>query len=199
MSAEADVMSELKTAGTQGQGLSVTAVCSAKTEGAALRFLLRYHARMNYQAKLKAPFGVLGIRCTDEVLTGIDFLSAPAAVQPPSNKLARKVCEQLSAYFADSRFRFDLPLQTGGTAHQKKVWQAMRAIPSGKVQSYGELAAGIGSAPLAVGQACGNNPIPVVIPCHRVVGKSGIGGFAKHRDGHMVDIKRWLLAHEGVL
>ena len=75
----------------------------------------------------------------------------------------------------------------------------MRAIRSGKVQSYGDLAARIGSASLAVGQACGNNPIPIVIPCHRVVGKSGIGGFAKQRDGHMVDIKRWLLAHEGVL
>ena len=154
---------------------------------------------MDYQAKLKVPFGVLGIRCTDEVLTGIDFLSVRTAPQSPQSAFARKVCKQLAAYFADPRFRFDLSLQTGGTAHQNKVWQAMLAIPSGQAQSYGDLAAQIGSAPLAVGQACGNNPIPVVIPCHRVVGSSGIGGFAKHRDGHMVDIKRWLLAHEGAL
>ena len=154
---------------------------------------------MNYQAKLKVPFGVLGIRCTDDVLAGIDFLPARAAPLPPQNALAKKVCRQLAAYFADPSFRFDLPLQTGGTVHQNKVWQAMRAIRSGKVQSYGDLAVKIGSAPLAVGQACGNNPIPIVIPCHRVIGKSSIGGFAKHRDGRMVDIKRWLLAHEGAL
>jgi methylated-DNA-[protein]-cysteine S-methyltransferase len=154
---------------------------------------------MDYQAKLKVPFGVLGISCTDDALTGIDFLSARAAALPPRNDLARRVCEQLSAYLADPIFHFDLPLQTGGTAHQRKVWQAMRAIPGGKVKSYGELAARIGSAPLAVGQACGNNPIPVIIPCHRVVGKAGLGGFAKQREGRMLDIKRWLLAHEGVL
>ncbi len=152
---------------------------------------------MDYQAKLKVPFGVLGIRCTDDVLTGIDFLSARAVPLPPQSAFAKEVCEQLVAYFANPDFHFDLPLQTGGTEHQNKVWRAMRAIPSGQVQSYGDLAARIGSASLAVGQACGNNPIPVVIPCHRVVGKSGIGGFAKHRDGRMVDIKRWLLAHEG--
>lgn len=154
---------------------------------------------MNYQAKLKVPFGVLGISCTDEVLTGIDFLSTRAEPLQPQSAFAKKVCQQLSAYFADPAFHFDLPLQPGGTAHQKKVWQAMRAIRSGKAQSYGDLAAKIGSAPLAVGQACGNNPIPVIIPCHRVVGKSGIGGFAKQRDGRMLDIKRWLLAHEGAL
>jgi len=154
---------------------------------------------MIYQAKFKVPFGMLGIRCTDEVLTGIDFLSARTAAQTPQNALAKKVCQQLTAYFADPGFCFDLPLQTGGTTHQNKVWQAMRSIRSGKVKSYGDLAAKIGSAPLAVGQACGNNPIPIVIPCHRVVGKAGLGGFAKQRAGHMLDIKRWLLTHEGAL
>jgi methylated-DNA-[protein]-cysteine S-methyltransferase len=160
---------------------------------------VRYHERMNYQAKLKVPFGVLGIRCTDDVLTGIDFLSARTAPLPPQNALAKEVCRQLVTYLANPCFRFDLPLQTGGTVHQNKVWQAMRAIHCGKVQSYGDLAVQIGSAPLAVGQACGSNPIPVVIPCHRVVGKAGLGGFAKQRDGRMLDIKRWLLEHEGVL
>ena len=154
---------------------------------------------MDYQAKLKVPFGMLGIRCNNDVLTGIDFLPANAASQSPCGDFARKVCEQLSAYFADPGFRFDLPLQTGGTVHQNKVWQAMLAIPRGQVGSYGDLAEQIGSSPRAVGQACGNNPIPVVIPCHRVVSASGLGGFAKQRDGDMLDIKRWLLAHEGVL
>ena len=154
---------------------------------------------MDYQAKLKVPFGVLGIRCDDGVLTGIDFLSADAESQTPRSSFARTVCEQLKSYFANPRFRFDLPLSTGGTAHQNKVWQAMRAIPCGQVGSYGDLATELGSSPRAVGQACGKNPIPVVIPCHRVVSESGIGGFAGQRDGGMLDIKRWLLTHEGVL
>jgi len=154
---------------------------------------------MGYQAKLNAPFGVLGIHCMDDVLTGIEFLAPDTRPLLPRNAFAQKVCEQLSAYFADADFHFDLPLKPGGTEHQNKVWQAMCAIPRGQVQTYGDLAAQIVSSPRAVGQACGNNPIPIVIPCHRVVGKSGMGGFMHHSEGDALDIKRWLLAHEGVL
>jgi len=151
---------------------------------------------MDYQAKLQAPFGVLGIRCTDDALTGIEFLAPGTVPQPPRNAFAQKVCEQLSAYVADPDFRFNLPLKPGGTEHQNKVWQAMCVIPRGQVQTYGDLSAQIHSSPRAVGQACGNNPIPIVIPCHRVVGKAGLGGFMHHSGGYALDIKRWLLAHE---
>jgi methylated-DNA-[protein]-cysteine S-methyltransferase len=154
---------------------------------------------MNYQAILQTPFGALGILCNDKALTGIEFLAPGTAALNPRNAVVRLACEQLSAYLADPDFRFDLPLEFSGTTHQMKVWQAMRAIPRGQVQSYGEIAARLHSSPLAVGQACGANHIPIVIPCHRIVGKSGIGGFANHRDGYMLDIKRWLLAHEGVI
>ena len=159
---------------------------------------LRYHSRMDYQAKLKTSFGVLGILCTAEALTGIEFLAPGTRSQPPRNTFAHKVCEQLLAYFSDPDFHFDLPLQPCGTAHQNKVWQAMWAIPRGQVLTYGDLAAQIGSSPRAVGQACGNNPIPIVIPCHRVVGKAGLGGFMHHSGGFALDIKRWLLAHESI-
>jgi len=162
-------------------------------------FHLRYYSSMEYQAKLKVPFGVLGIRCSEEELTGIDFLPPGAPALAPCNALARRVCGQLTAYLGDADFCFDLPVAPAGTAHQAKVWGAMRAIPRGQVRTYGEIAARLHSSPLAVGQACGANPIPIVIPCHRVVGKSGIGGFANHRDGYWLDIKRWLLAHEGVV
>ncbi len=154
---------------------------------------------MNYQAKLQTPFGVLGILCTPEALTGIDFLRPGAAPQAPRNALAARVCEQLAAYVADPDFRFDLPLAVGGTPHQNKVWRAMRNIPRGQVRTYGEVAAHLHSSPLAVGQACGANPVPIIIPCHRIVAKSGLGGFANHRGGHLLDIKRWLLAHEGAI
>lgn len=150
-----------------------------------------------YQAQLREPFGVLGIHCSDEALSGITFLASDNVAQPPQNALAREVCAQLTAYFDDADFQFDLPLELSGTAHQLKVWQAMRAIPRGQVRTYGELAALLHSSPRAVGQACGNNPIPIVIPCHRVVGKTGLGGFMHRADSGALDIKRWLLAHEG--
>jgi methylated-DNA-[protein]-cysteine S-methyltransferase len=151
---------------------------------------------MEYAAKLKTPFGALGILCNDEALTGIEFLAPGTEALRPRNAVARLACEQLSAYLADPDFRFDLPLDFCGTPHQSRVWQAMRAIPRGQVLRYGDIAARLHSSPLAVGQACGANPLPIVIPCHRIVGKSGIGGFANQRDGYLLDIKRWLLAHE---
>ena len=153
---------------------------------------------MDYQAKLKTPFGVLGIHCTDEALTGIEFLTPEKRPQSPGNAFARRVCEQLLAYFSDPDFHFKLPLQPRGTVHQNKVWQAMCSIPRGQVLTYGDLAAQIGSSPRAVGQACGSNPIPIVIPCHRVVGKASLGGFMHHSGGYALDIKRWLLAHENL-
>ena len=155
-------------------------------------------ANSPYRAKLAAPFGVLGIRCTAEALTGIDFLPPDTPPQPPSDVFSRKVCEQLTAYFRDPDFRFNLPLQINGTTHQSKVWQAMCAIPRGHTRQYGELAKELGSSARAVGQACGANPIPIVVPCHRVVGKAGLGGFANHSEGLTLEIKRWLLAHEAI-
>jgi methylated-DNA-[protein]-cysteine S-methyltransferase len=154
---------------------------------------------MDYQAIIPAPFGKLGIRCSDDFVLGIAFLPTKIPELAPGNPLARKVCAQLKAYLADANFHFDLPLKLDGTPHQLKVWQAMQAIPRGQTMTYGELAKRIGSSAQAVGQACGNNPIPVVVPCHRVVGKTGLGGFMQHAEGESLDIKRWLLAHERAL
>ena len=151
---------------------------------------------MNYQAKLKVPFGVLGIRCTESVLTNIDFLPAGEKPQRATGTLAESVYAQLLHYLENPDAQFSVPLELSGTPHQQKVWQAMLVIPRGQTRSYGELAAELKSCAQAVGQACGANPIPVIVPCHRVVGKSGLGGFARHTSGDPLDIKRWLLAHE---
>jgi methylated-DNA-[protein]-cysteine S-methyltransferase len=151
---------------------------------------------MIYQAKLPVPFGVLGIRCAGDTLTGIDFLPATEKPQRASGAFANTVCEQLLRYFENPSARFSVPLNPGGTPHQNKVWRAMLAIPRGETRSYGELAAELKSGAQAVGQACGANPIPVIIPCHRVVGKADLGGFMRHASGASLDIKRWLLAHE---
>ena len=151
---------------------------------------------MDYQAKLKVPFGVLGICCTGDALTGIDFLAAGEKPQHATNTFAKTVCEQLLRYLENPDAKFSVPLELNGTSHQKKVWQTMLAIPCGQTRSYGELATELKSCAQAVGQACGANPIPIIVPCHRVVGKAGLGGFMRHASGDPLDIKRWLLAHE---
>lgn len=161
--------------------------------------MLRYHRGMEYQAKLRAPFGVLGIRCTEEALTGIDFLPTGESTQRPANALAQAVCGQLLRYFENSGVQFSLPLDLRGTPHQNKVWQAMLDIPHGQTRSYGEIAAQLKSCAQAVGQACGANPIPVIIPCHRIVARKGLGGFNRHTDDAHLSVKRWLLKHEGAL
>lgn len=150
----------------------------------------------HYHAKLTTPFGVLGILCMEDALTGIDFLAPGTLPQAPSSPFAQAVCKQLAAYFDNPDFHFNLPLKLKGTTHQSKVWQAMCAIPRGQTRQYGELARELASSARAVGQACGANAIPIIIPCHRVVSKAGLGGFAHHRDGYELDIKRWLLKHE---
>lgn len=149
-----------------------------------------------YQAIFSAPFGVLGICCEADALTGIEFLPPEMRPLPPRTVFSRMVCDQLAAYFASADFHFDIPFNLNGTEHRSKVWQALRAIPNGQTRYYGELAQQIASSPRAVGQACGANPLPVVIPCHRVIGKAGIGGFMHQRNNFALNIKRWLLAHE---
>jgi methylated-DNA-[protein]-cysteine S-methyltransferase len=149
-----------------------------------------------YTAKFSVPFGVLGVRTTADALIGIDFLPRTAALLSPQDGLAREVGKQLAAYFHDPDFKFDLPLELAGTTHQSQVWKLMTGIPSGRTMTYGELATRLGSSPRAVGRACGDNPVPIVIPCHRVVSKTGVGGFMHRSDSEALDIKHWLLWHE---
>ncbi|MDD5330039.1 MAG: methylated-DNA--[protein]-cysteine S-methyltransferase [Sulfuricella sp.] len=149
-----------------------------------------------YQARLATPFAVLGVSTDGEFLVGIDFLPLDTPELAPQNPVAEEVCGQLRAYLADPAFRFDLPLATRGTAFQTKVWQALREIPGGSTLRYGELAQRLHTAPRAVGRACGTNPIPIVIPCHRVLAQNGLGGFMGGTGGDPLAIKRWLLAHE---
>ena len=151
--------------------------------------------KADYDAVIASPLGRLGIEAR-VALTSIDFVSARTPLHPPATPLARRVCAQLRAYFADPQVRFDLPLTTSGSDFQQQVWRAMRRIPAGRVKTYGELARGLHSAPRAVGGACRANPIPIVVPCHRVVSTSGLGGFMGATRGRALAIKRWLLRHE---
>jgi len=121
----------------------------------------------------------------------------PAADATPCPILQR-ASRQLAEYFAGRRRQFDLPLLPVGTAFQRRVWQALRQIPFGATASYREIARAIGqpTACRAVGGANGRNPLPIVIPCHRVVAANGLGGFAHSTGGFLLEAKRWLLAHE---
>lgn len=132
-------------------------------------------------------------------LTAIDMLSSSAVQTAPANDFEARLMAQFEAYFADPAYRFDLALRPQGTAFQRRVWQALRDIPAGRVRSYGELAQQLGSSARAVGNACRRNPVPIVVPCHRVVAKSGIGGFGGSVSGRLIDEKRRLLHHEGVV
>ena len=156
-----------------------------------------------FQACVRTPFATLGIISNERFVTGIRFLAPSVrAFAPPRNTIAFLACVQLQAYLEDPAYPFELPLQLGGTRHRIAVWEAMQRIPAGKTRSYGEVAQELRSSARAVGGACGANPIPVVVPCHRIIGAGGaIGGFmgAKDDGGFELGIKRWLLEHEGAL
>jgi len=143
---------------------------------------------------VNSPLGCLALRARDDAIIALDWVDK---LSPPSNTpVLHEAARQLDAYFAGTLTDFDLPLAPDGTLHQKKVWTAMSNIPFGGLRTYGDLARDIGSAARAVGTACGKNPIPIIVPCHRVIAAgSGIGGYSG-RGG--LDTKRTLLALEGV-
>ena len=152
-----------------------------------------------YDAVVSTPGFALGLRIEGATIAEIDFLPPDTPARAPDDPLARRACRQIERYLESPDAAFELPLKACGTAFQRRVWDAIRAIPRGETATYGEIARRLASTPRAVGQACGANPYPVVVPCHRVVGAGGLGGFAHARGGRLLEIKRWLLRHEGVL
>lgn len=150
---------------------------------------------------MSTPLTRLRISCTDSDVLAIDFVYADGEGEdaiPANFSLARRIESQIRRYCHSADTPFDLPLRPQGTDFQQRVWAAMRAIPAGQVRSYGDIARQLGSSARAVGNACRANPIPLVIPCHRVVSAAGIGGFAGATGGDRLALKRRLLAHEGV-
>lgn len=151
------------------------------------------------QIEIICPIGRLSITVEDEALTEVLFLGGKMQddrlfAAPNERGLMGEVLKQLKAYFAGKLHDFDLPLAPKGTAFQKKVWKQLEKIPYGVTKSYLDIARAIGkpSGPRAVGMANGRNPIPIIVPCHRVIGTSGkLVGF-----GGGIPTKKWLLLHE---
>jgi methylated-DNA-[protein]-cysteine S-methyltransferase len=164
--------------------------------------------KTSYYSVMDSGVGPLTLRWAGEALAGVYFDNAPilrqrhrsedgAWVRDDGCSPLRTVREQLEEYFRGERTDFDVPLALEGTPFQVEVWQALREIPFGKTASYAELARRVGRAawpgPRAVGAANGQNPIVVIVPCHRVIGADGaLVGF-----GGGLSKKSWLLTHEG--
>ena len=141
-----------------------------------------------------SPLGALTLFEEDGKIISLDWGAVDGGEETP---LLAEAARQLEAYFDGELTRFDLPLDPQGTAFQKKLWMALKTIPYGSTLTYGELASRIDSAPRAIGGACGRNPIPIIIPCHRVLAAGGrMGGYSGHEG---TDTKEFLLRLEGAL
>jgi len=142
---------------------------------------------------IPSPIGHLTIVASDEAIIGIRWANDPVGAPTP---LLREAARQLQAYFAGQLHRFDLPLAARGSDFEHRVWDAMSAIPYGETRTYGDLAHATDSGPRAVGGACGKNPIPIVVPCHRVLARGGLGGYS---GGTGLPTKQFLLGLESRL
>ncbi|OGT18848.1 MAG: hypothetical protein A2V90_02730 [Gammaproteobacteria bacterium RBG_16_57_12] len=145
---------------------------------------------------LASVYNRLAIHTNGQQLLSIDFLPEDTALQSPRTQVAQRVVTQLRDYFLTPGYRFDLPLSFTATEFQQRVWHCLQAIPPGETLTYGELAGTLGTSARAIGNACRNNPIPIIVPCHRVLARQGRGGYCGQLQGEMLAIKQWLLQHE---
>jgi len=142
------------------------------------------------------PIGSLSIHMQASLLGKIEWLNDS---REPSGNTPMQLEQVLLHYWHTAKIDHTIPLLKQGTAFQQKVWQALCDIPTGQTRTYGELAQFLNTSPRALANACRNNPFPIIIPCHRVVAKSGIGGYAGQTSGSMLNIKHALLRHEKTL
>jgi methylated-DNA-[protein]-cysteine S-methyltransferase len=142
---------------------------------------------------IATPIGSLTVDERDGAIVKVRWAKDPHGAE---TKLLREARRQFNAYFAGRLSGFDLPLATSGTDFDRRVRAAMQAIPYGETRTYGELAHATDSGPRAIGGACGRNPIPIIVPCHRVLAKGGLGGYS---GGGGLPTKQWLLGLEARL
>lgn len=148
---------------------------------------------------VKTPFGYVRVDCSEQAIHSIGFDECDKESQLKNlTGVARQAYLQIKSYCDDGSLVFDLPLQMEGSQFQKRVWQALARIPVGEVRTYGDIAAVLKTSPRAVGNACRRNPIPLVVPCHRVVSRQGIGGYSGATTGKEIRRKQQLLKHEGL-
>ena len=125
---------------------------------------------------LNSKLGNLLIVSNGKTITGLNWTKKRQL--PATSALLKTASEEIVAYLAGKLKSFSVPTETGGTQMQKAIWEMMSDIPYGKTLTYGEVAAKLKTSPRVIGNACGANPIPIIIPCHRIVGKQGLGGYS---------------------
>lgn len=159
-------------------------------------------AGKHYATIVNSPVGYLGLQLDGQTLTGIEFLgrkissSQQAYLNKQPNACVKRIQSSLNEYFSNPKDVRPPVSLLNGTEFQKKVWRVLAQIKPGETRTYGDIAGEINSSARAVGNACRRNPIPIFIPCHRVVSASGRGGFMGKTSGEAMDIKEWLLANE---
>lgn len=152
------------------------------------------------ETRYATPFAVLGISTDGAVVTGVRYLPRHTATRPPHDRAAERACREVERYLADPAYCFKLPYRLDGTPFQQRVWREIEKLFPLKTITYGGLARRIGSAARAVGGACGTNPVPLFVPCHRVLAAGGLlGGFMGGKQDFPLSVKRWLLRHEGII
>lgn len=149
-----------------------------------------------YDVIIPFPKMKVAVATRGDRVVGIRYLPPATEAKAPANELAARAARQLERYREDPDVKFDLPLLIEGTEFQRRLWAALCEIPRGKTMTYGDMARKLNGEARAVGQACGDNRLPIVIPCHRVVAADGIGGFSHSTGGYQIEAKRWLLMHE---
>lgn len=148
-----------------------------------------------YVGSINSPIGKVYVECDGERITRVSFSSPGRGLRGKQPKLLKEALLQLAGYFKGTRKKFDLALYQVGSPYRRNVWTRLSAIPLGKAITYEQLAAEVGGNPRSAGTACAVNPLLILVPCHRVMGKTGLltgyaGGIWR---------KKWLLEHEGVL
>lgn len=164
-----------------------TAYFSTQIDDSLLEFELRFQAQKLLFLSASSSIN------TEEAEKNYSFISNTNS----DNKLIQTVFRQLRCYFTSAIPLQTIPLAPQGTSFQKSVWHELSKIPMGETRTYGEIAHKLNSGARAVGNACRKNPVQIIVPCHRVVSAKSLGGYAGETQGKQLDIKRWLLNHEG--
>jgi methylated-DNA-[protein]-cysteine S-methyltransferase len=146
-------------------------------------------------AVISSPIGRIALDSDGVGLTAVR-LKVKDPLKPPIHPLLKRAAEEIGEYFRGARRSFSAPLHRpdGATAFQRRIWDALAQIPYGTTRTYGDLARELSTSPRAVGGACARNALPLLVPCHRVVAKSGLGGFSGDwQTGLAIDVKKVLL------
>lgn len=152
-----------------------------------------------YSLIVDSPIGKLGVKTSNQQVTGVDFLTKTTPLFHATDKFTTLITNQFHQYFSSKKFEFSLPYTLNGSEFQQQVLKAVATLPYGATFTYSELAAHLNTHPRAIGNACRRNPLPVIIPCHRIIAKGGNGGYAGQMSGELMAIKLWMINHEAKL